>query len=170
MKAILKIIIMLVSMVMVSSCVTTTSYEVPQKYMLDDQLERVDRVPDVRVGRSQPAFTTFEESFEDPQKVMARRDTVTFSETSNQWVKIDAQSFALRSGPGEYYLLVLNLPAIDLMSTESISFTLLSNIIKAKSDYLELNGSRYIIERIYKIESTQKLLELKYSLTKPTAE
>ena len=140
---------------LVSSC-ATTNYQIPERYSLDNQLERVNSVANVHMGKS-PSFTTFNESFEDPNAVMKRRDTVTFSESANQWIKVDMQSFILRSSPGKYYLLVLNTPAIGLMTTDTISFNLLSNVINAKVDFLELGNVKYIVDRIYMINSTEQM-------------
>jgi hypothetical protein len=154
----------LMLLLMMTSC-ATTKITIPEKYSLDSQLERVDKVADIRVGRSQPAITEFIESFEDAQTVMARRDTVTYSESQNQWIKVDEQSFMLR-GPNSYYLLVLHARALGLMSTDTISFRLLTNVIQAGADFLDLGGIRYLIERIYKIDSTQQMLSIKSQLTK----
>ena len=165
MKSLFKISMTLILILLIVAC-ATTSIQIPEKYMLDNQLKRVSEVADIRV-RQAPAFTTFEESFEDPAAVIARRDTITFSESKNEWIKVDEQSFLLRSGPSTFYLLILHLPAIGIMSTDTLSFQLASNIIKAKSDYLELNGGKYIIERIYKIENTQQMQTIVNQLVNP---
>ena len=163
MRLLIGMSITLMLILAMSSC-ATTKIELPQKYMLDNQLESVKKVSDVRMGKS-PTFTEFEESFEDPQTVMARRDTVTFSEAKNQWDKVDEQSFMLRATSGNYYLLVLNVPAVGLMSTDTISFQLLTNTINARMDFLELNGVKYLVEKIYKITSSEQMYAIKNQLT-----
>ncbi len=159
MGSFLKMVVALLFTILVISC-ASKSYQIPDKYALDSQLERVDVVNNISMGKA-PAFTSFNSSFEDPQSVIARRDTVTFSETQSQWIKVDEQSFIIRSSANTYYLLVLHVPAIGLMNTETISFTLLSNIIKAKADWLDLGGSKYMIDRIYKINSTDQMNAIK---------
>ncbi len=165
MRSLLRISMTLILLLVMTSC-ATKKIQLPEKYLLDNQLERVEKVSDVRAGRTQPAFTTFEESFEDPLTVMARRDTVTFSESKNQWIKVDLQSFILRSSPGIYYLLVLHAPAPSLMSTDTISFTLLTNTINSGNDYLNLGGAKYLVERIYKIESNEQMYAIRHQLRK----
>jgi hypothetical protein len=155
MGSFMKMAIVLLFAVLVFSC-ASKNYQIPDKYALDSQLEKVDVVNNVRMGKA-PAFTTFNSSFEDPQSVMQRRDTVTFSESQDQWIKVDQQSFIIRSSANTYYLLVLNMPAIGIMSTDTISFALASNNMKAKADFLELGGVRYIVDRIYKINSTDQM-------------
>ena len=155
MKSLLKMIITMVLIFLVSSC-ATTNYQIPEKYQLDNQLERVNSVQSIQMQKG-PAFTTFNQAFEDPVTVMKRRDTVTFSESKNEWTKVDLQSFILNSGPGDYYLIILHAPAIGLTSVDTISFVLLSNVLRAKSDYLELGNTRYIVDRIYKINSTEQM-------------
>ena len=157
--------IMALILISILAACATAKIPIPQKYILDSQLERVSKVSDVRMGR-QPSFPDFKESFEDPQTVMARRDTVTFSESSHQWIKVDPQSFMLRAIQGNYYLLVLNSPAPTLMSTDTISFQLLTNTMNAGADFLSLNGAKYLIERIYKIENTEQMYAIKNQLSK----
>jgi hypothetical protein len=155
----MKIIMVLTLIMMLSSC-ATTSIPIPEKYNLDNQLERVKMVPSIRTGRG-PAFTEFSEAGEDPVEVMKRRDTITLNANTNEWIKVDDQSFVIRNTNKEYYLLILNRPAFNLMGTDQISFYLLGNVLREGVDYLELGGVNYFIERIYKIYNTDQL----YSIT-----
>ena len=164
MRSFIKMSMTLILVLMMTSC-ATTKIQIPEKYSLDNQLERVKFVANVNLGKK-PAFTNINESFEDPQSVMARRDTVTFSESQNQWIKVDSQSFILRATPSTYYLLVLNVPSPVLMVTDTLSFQLLANRIDAGADYLTLGGTNYMIERIYKIESSQQMLAIRNQLQK----
>lgn len=159
MASFLKVIMGLTLLFLVSSCATTstTVMQVPEKYMLDKQLERVKEVSDLRIGRMQPAETIFIETEEDPLVIMKRRDTITMRESSNQWRKVDNQSFLIKSTPSEYFLLVLDRPAITLMHTDALSFTLRGNKITAGSDSLNLEGVIYLISRIYKINSREEM-------------
>ena len=162
MRSLFKISMTLILILMMSSC-ATTKIQLPEKYSLDSQLQRVNNVANVNLGKK-PAFTSFNDSFEDPQTVMARRDTITFSESENQWIKVDPQSFILRATPSTYYLLVLHVPSPDLMVTDTLSFQLLANRINAGADYLTLGGLNYMIERIYKINSNQQMLAIRNQL------
>ena len=164
MRTFISMSLMLTFILLMTSC-ATTKIQIPEKYSLDNQLERVDKVANVNLGKK-PAFSDFKESFEDAQTVMARRDTITFSQNENQWIKVDPQSFILRATPSTYYLLVLHAPSPDLMVTDTLSLQLITNRITAGSDYLELGGIKYLIERIYKIDSTQQMLAIKSQLTK----
>lgn len=159
MGSFVKMAMVLLFAILVISC-ASINYQIPDKYTLDSQLERVNVVNNINMGKA-PAFTTMNASFEDPQTVMARRDTVTFSESQNQWIKVDQQSFIIRSSSRNFYLLVLHMPALGLMSTDTISFTLASNNMKAKADFMELGGVRYIVDRIYKINSTDQMKAIK---------
>ena len=148
MRSFIKISMILILALMATSC-ATKKIPIPEKYLLDSQLERVNNVANINLGRK-PAFTSMNESFEDPQSVMARRDTVIFSENENQWIKVDSQSFILRATPSTYYLLVLDVPSPLLMVTETLRFQLFANRIDAGVDYLTLGGGNYMIDRIYK--------------------
>lgn len=163
MGMLLKVSMALMLILMAASC-ATTNYQIPDKYSLDGQLKSVDELPDTQVGRIQPAFTEFIESFEDAQEVMARRDTVTYSEDKTQLIKVDPQSFILRSAPNNYYLFILNMPAPDLMHVNTISIRPQLNVIKAGRDYIDLGGLKYLIERIYKIENAQQMHTIKNQL------
>jgi hypothetical protein len=74
---------------------------------------------------------------------------------------VDNQSLILRNGPDKFYLLVLQRPAYDLMTVDTISFVNALNIIRAKKDLVQIGGQSYIIERIYKIDGNDKMLAIK---------
>ena len=151
-----KTIMMLTLILMLSACVTT-NFKIPDKYMLDNQLERVTEVSTTRLGTGKrPAFTYFEERYEDPLLIMNRRDTVTYREFEH-WVKVDQQSLIMKSTSSDYYLLVFGQPATSLMGTNEISFTLRADILKAGGDFLVLDGQKYIIDRIYRIIDSEQM-------------
>lgn len=156
MRSIIKIIIVSILILMLAAC-AGSPIQIPDKYLLDGQLQRVDEIADLRAGRPRPAFSDFLETFEDPLTVIARRDTVTLDETENEWIKVDDQSFIIRAVKNEYYLLVLDRPAINLMTTNTITFQLLANALRAKADYINLDNTWYSIERIYKIKNRDEL-------------
>ena len=160
MKSIVRIIMAFILPLMVTACATTPA-QVPEKYVLDDQLERVDEIQDVRAGRAvRNSFSDFEETFEDPLTVIKRRDTVTLDVTNNEWIKVDSQSFIIRSVQNEYYLVVLDRPAVNLMTTDTITYQLQSTSLRAKADYINIGGPTYLIERIYKIKGTNELYKI----------
>ncbi len=152
---------LLISFLLVSAC-ASMQIKLPERYDLGDKLEEVTEIQDMRIGGGRaPSFTEFKEQFEDANAVIARRDTFTLSEAQNQWIKVDMQSLILRNGPDEFYLLVLQRPAYDLMTVDTISFVNLLNIIRAGKDLVEVGGQKYVIERIYKINGKDKMLAIK---------
>ena len=152
---------LLICFLLVSAC-APMKVKLPVKYDLGDKLEQVPEIQDFRLGGGKaPSFTEFKESFEDATAVIARRDTFTLSENQTHWIKVDDQSLILRNGPDEYYLLVLQSPAIDLLTVDTISIVNALNIIRAKKDLVGIGGQRYIIERIYKIDGHDKMLAIR---------
>jgi hypothetical protein len=152
---------LLTGFLLVSSC-ALLQIKLPVKYDLGDKLEQVPAIQDTRIGGGrEPRFTEFIESFEHAADVIARRDTFTLSENQNHWIKVDNQSLILRNGPDKFYLLVIQSPAYDLMSVDTISFVNAFNIIRAKKDLVGIGGQKYIIERIYKIDGNDNMLAIK---------
>jgi Family of unknown function (DUF6491) len=159
------IISLLMVFLLISAC-APMQVKLPVKYDLGDKLEQVPEIRDARLGGGKPPkFTEFKEHadlpFEPAADVIARRDTFTLSENQNQWIKVDSQSLILRNGPDKFYLLVLQSPAYDLMSVDTISFVNALNIIRAKKDLVGVGGQKYIIERIYKIDGNDNMLAIK---------
>lgn len=158
MQSLFRIVEVLVLTLLVSACATAIP-QIPEKYTLDDQLEQVTRFRGYRIT-GQPAFTTFNETFEDPMSVMNRRDTVLLNKTANHWVEVDQQSLIVQVSPKEYYLLVLQIPAPELMFSENISIYCMGNVIKVGSDYIQFpdyNNLRYPIVRIYRINGSEQM-------------
>jgi len=166
MRSLSKMIKALVVIMMVSACATVIP-QIPEKYALDNQLERVNEIKDFRLtGR--PAFTVFTESFEDALSVINRRDTALLNRTSNHWTEVDQQSLIVRISPSEYYLLVLQIPAHEIMFSEDISIYCMNNVLKAGSDYVQFpdynNDLRYTIGRIYKINGREQMHAIRNQL------
>ena len=156
---------LLIGFLLVSAC-ASKQVKLPVKYDLGDKLKQVAKIQDMRIGGGKPPrFTEFKEhsdfAFEPAADVIARRDTFTLSESKNQWIKVDNQSLILRNGPDEYYLLVLQSPAYDLMNVDTISIVNALNTIRAKKDLIGVGGQKYTIERIYKIDSNDMMLAIK---------
>ncbi|MFC1838652.1 DUF6491 family protein [Thermodesulfobacteriota bacterium] len=168
MRSLIKTIMALILILMVSAC-ASTPIQISGKYMLDNQLQRAGRPKpafsdwgDTEPGMGNPAERDDEsadisESMPDYFAVMKERDTVVLDETKNEWIKVDNQSFVIRSIKNEYYLLVLDSPAINLMTTNTITFQLISNSLRARADYIDLDNIKYLIERIYKVNNREDL-------------
>lgn len=159
MRSLFKMIKALVLIMMVSACATAIP-QIPEKYALDNQLEQVNMIRGFRLT-GQPAFTTFNESFEDAMAVMERRDTVLLNKTSRHWIEVDQQSLIVQPGPKEYYLLILQIPAPELKFSEDISIYSMGNVIKAGADAVQFpnynENLRYTIVRIYKLNSPEQM-------------
>ena len=156
---------LLIVFLLVSAC-ASMQVKLPVKYDLGDKLELVQEIQDMRLGGGRsPSFTIFKEheefDYEPAPDIIARRDTFTLSENENDWIKVDNQSLILRNGPDEYYLLVLQSPAYDLLSVDTISIVNALNIIRAKKDLVGVGGQKYIIERIYKIDGKDQMFAIK---------
>jgi hypothetical protein len=166
MRSLFKMIKALGSIMMVSACATAIP-QIPEKYALDNQLEQVDRIQSFRLT-GQATFTTFTESFEDPTSVMNRRDTVLLNKSSRHWIEVDQQSLIVQTSPREYYLLVLQIPAPELMFSEDISIYCMGNVIKAGSDYVQFpdyNANlRYPIVRIYRMNGPEQMSAIRGQL------
>lgn len=190
MRAIFDSMGLFIGLLVISAC-ASVQVNLPEKYDLGGKLEEVTKIQDLRLGGGKaPSFTEFNKpdkatetllggsdgrslrefsthddyAFEDATNIMARRDTFTLSETNNQWIKVDNQSLILRKGLNEFYLLILQRPAQDLMAVDTISFVNMLNILRAKKDLVQIGGQNYIIERIYKIDGNDKMLMIKNQL------
>lgn len=152
---------LIISLLLVSAC-ASMQLKLPEKYNLGDKLEEVTEIQDTLIGSGRaPRFTDFIESFESMATVIARRDTFTLYESKYDWIKVDMQSLILKNGTNEFYLLILQTPSADLMSVDTISFVNMLNIIRAKRDLIEIGEQNYVIERIYKIDGSDKMLAIK---------
>jgi hypothetical protein len=165
MRSLSKMINVLALIIMISACATTKP-QIPEKYALDNQLEPVKEVQYDRLGFGRrPAFTDFNVQGEDPVTVMLRRDTVTLSESQHHWIKVDQQSLIIRTSPSEYYLMVLHRPSASLLFVDNISIISPTNVIRAGLDLIQMQGDiNYIIERIYKIDSHEKVFAIRDQL------
>ena len=131
MKAITKIIFILITSIMAAAC-ATTPITLPEKYNLDNELVQVTQI-------------------------------YKFRQIS--WEKIDNQSIILRTGPSDYYLIVLLQPSHSLVFSEAIGISDTSDMIKAGFDNVVVEDSAgtnsYIIHKIYKLEDRQQPKEIK---------
>ena len=155
-----------IGFLLVSAC-ASMQVKLPEKYDLGDKLEEVTEIRDMRLGGGgrAPSFTEVKESFEDANAVIARRDTFTLYESKQDWIKVDLQSLILRNGPNEFYLLVLQRPVDNLLTVDTISIANMLNIIRAKKDLVQVGGQSYVIDRIYKIDGSDKMLAIKSQLS-----
>ena len=118
---------------LISSC-ATGRIELPEKYVMDNQLESVSYISKYQ-GYS-------------------------------GWDMVDRQSFILQTGPGDYYLIVLQIPAPDLPFSESISISSSGSMVRAGMDTVTVlgqssNGLPYKIEKIYSFEGREQVQTIK---------
>jgi hypothetical protein len=91
------------------------------------------------------------------------------------WKKVDNQSLLLQRGPGEYYLIVLKTPAMELPFRSGIKFSSTGDMIRAGlDDVIFYNGANmklsYPIDRIYRIRGTEQMLAIRDQLTGETTD
>lgn len=88
----------------------------------------------------------------------------------DSWESIDLQSLILKADFNNYYLVILNRPAIALPSSESIGYTVSIDRVKKGFDSIVVADSSgtesYIIHKIYKLESREQATEIKNRLKK----
>ncbi|MDB9823017.1 DUF6491 family protein [Deltaproteobacteria bacterium] len=82
------------------------------------------------------------------------------------WDRIDKQSFILQTSPGDYYLIVLQIPADDILFSDSISISSSGSRVQAGLDRVTLLGQTikhppYTIERIYRIKGREQVQTIK---------
>jgi hypothetical protein len=187
MKSLSKIIMVSALTLLVSAC-ATTNQPIPEKYALDKQLEQVKEIQNFRMGQGKrPTFIIIGRSMDDSSDMSNQSDseesgvdlrpwinqlnTVTLSESSHQWIKVDNQSLILRTGPSEYHLLVLQTPAAYLMFSENISFNSSTHVIRAGLDLVQLDDNmNYVIDRIYKINNHEQMYAIKNQLMEKNKE
>jgi len=182
MKSLSKMVKVFWLIFMVSAC-ATTNQPIPEKYALDKQLEQVKEIQNFRMGQGGiatfliigsdgvvdskeiPNQSNAEEPGVDLRPLINQLHTVTLSESLHQWIKVDNQSLILRTGPSEYYLLVLQIPSSKLMFSENISFICSIDVIKAGLDLVQIGDNiNYLIDRIYKINSHEQMYTIKNQL------
>lgn len=78
------------------------------------------------------------------------------------WEEIDDQSLILQKGPGEYYLLVLKIPAPELPFLQRIKLTATGDMIRAGMDEVIIYPVSHIrqsypIDRIYRFKDTEQM-------------
>ena len=86
------------------------------------------------------------------------------------WEKIDNQSLILQKGPGDYYLLVLQIPAPELPFRNRIKLSSTGDMIRAGLDdvifYSSAHMSQsYPIDRIYRLRGTDQMRAVRDQLT-----
>jgi hypothetical protein len=135
MKIYKNVLLIVTSMILISGC-ATGNIQMPQKYALEDQLERVDWIYKQRI-----------------------RD----------WEKVDNQSLIIEISPGAYYLMVLKMPARELLFQNRISLSSTGSRIRAGLDDLILYNAhmrvRYPIEKIFKIRGRTQMHSVRDQLT-----
>jgi len=76
------------------------------------------------------------------------------------WNAIDSQSFILQTAPNQFYLIVLNRPADQLMFTETIGISHTGADVKPGYDkvtvYSSPKSEDYVIHKIYKLKDREE--------------
>jgi hypothetical protein len=84
------------------------------------------------------------------------------------WEPIDYQSLIFRANVNDYYLIILERPALSLPFTENIGVTLTVDKVKPGYDNVVVKDSAgiesYIIHKIYKLKDSQQAIEIKKRL------
>jgi len=78
------------------------------------------------------------------------------------WEEVDTQSLILQKGPGEYYLLVLKIPAPELPFLNRIKLTATGDMIRAGMDDVVLYNISHIrqsypIDKIYRFKDSEQM-------------
>lgn len=88
----------------------------------------------------------------------------------DSWMSVDYQSLILKANVGDYYLIVLQRPAVSLPFSEAIGLTLTINKLQSGFDEIivvdSFGSESYIIEKIYKLKDRQHASEIKRQLRK----
>jgi hypothetical protein len=137
MKFLIKIFFLFISSILITACAATSQLQKPDKYGLGNQLQQIS---------------------------MIRNPWIT------DWDKVDNQSFFIRTEPNEYYLIVLMSPSIELNFQESIAISNSNNMIMAGFSSLIVSigeniKNSYLIDRIFKINGTKQMHEIRDQLT-----
>jgi hypothetical protein len=84
------------------------------------------------------------------------------------WEPIDNQSLIFRANVNDYYLIILQRPALSLPFSENIGVTLTVDKVKPGYDNVVVKDSAgiesYIIHKIYKLKDRQQVKEIKKRL------
>ncbi len=88
----------------------------------------------------------------------------------DSWESIDYQSLIIKANINDYYLIILNRPALSLPFAENIGVTLTVDWVKKGYDEIivaDLSGSEsYVIQKIYKLKDRKQAKEIKERLRK----
>lgn len=94
--------------------------------------------------------------------------TDIYSFRINGWQSIDYQSLIIETNVKDYYLLILNRPALELPFAESIGITLTADRLKSGFDQIivaDFSGTEsYYIHKIYKLKDHEQATEIKKRL------
>jgi hypothetical protein len=86
----------------------------------------------------------------------------------NSWEPVDNQSLIFRTDVNDYYLIILQQPALSLPFSENIGVTLTVDKVKPGYDNVVIKDSAgiqsYIIHKIYKLKDQQQAIEIKKRL------
>ena len=83
----------------------------------------------------------------------------------DSWESIDYQSLIIRTDFNEYYMVILNRPAVSLPFSESIGITITASGVRPGFDNIIVSDSygseSYIIHKIYKLKDREQATAIK---------
>ena len=92
----------------------------------------------------------------------------------DSWEDIDYQSLIITVNINDYYLLILQRPALDLLSAESIGITHIADKVKSGFDQIVVATSTgtesYVIHKMYKLNGREHATEIKKQLRSRAAD
>ena len=88
----------------------------------------------------------------------------------DSWNEIDNQSLILRANVNDYYLIILDRPAVDLTYAEDIGLSVTTGRVRKDFDNVYVKtpsgAESYIIHRMYKLENRAQSTEIQKRLKK----
>ena len=111
-------------------------------------------------------------SLKVPEKYNFDNELTAVTEISNyqidSWESIDNQSLIIGTNVNDYYLIILDYPALDLPSKETIGITLSADRVKTGFEKIIVADSHgiesYVIHKMYKLKDRTQVTEIKKRL------
>jgi hypothetical protein len=88
------------------------------------------------------------------------------------WERIDSRSFVLQTAPGDYYLIILSSPAVNLPFAESIHISSTGSMVRPGYNNVHVIGDgtddSYVINKIYRFKGYEQVKSIKAQLSGET--
>ena len=85
------------------------------------------------------------------------------------WERIDSRSFVLQTAPGDYYLIILSSPAVNLPFAESIHISSTGSMVRPGYNNVRVIGDgtddSYVINKIYRFKDYEQVKSIKAQLS-----